>query len=176
MVSAKAEIKKTKDNGKQIQKFDNFTWFNKISRIDNDSENKAMVKKIKPKEISYEIIWAAERKAPKTAYFELLAQPAPIIPKILKDEIANKYKRPKLESNQPSKIENGTKSHKSKLKENVKTGAKINNKKFALRGIIGSLKINFKPSAKGCNKPKKPTTLGPFRRWTEAIIFRSARV
>jgi len=34
----------------------------------------------RPIEISYEISCAAERKAPKKAYLELLAQPAPIIP------------------------------------------------------------------------------------------------
>lgn len=33
-----------------------------------------------PIETSYEIIWAAERSAPKNGYFELLDQPAIIIP------------------------------------------------------------------------------------------------
>jgi hypothetical protein len=36
--------------------------------------------KITPMETSYEINCAAERKAPKKAYFELLDQPAKIIP------------------------------------------------------------------------------------------------
>ena len=35
---------------------------------------------IKPMETSYETICAAERKAPKKAYLELLDQPAIIIP------------------------------------------------------------------------------------------------
>lgn len=34
----------------------------------------------KPIETSYEIIWADDRKEPKNAYFELLAQPAIIMP------------------------------------------------------------------------------------------------
>jgi hypothetical protein len=35
---------------------------------------------VSPIETSYEIIWAAERKAPRNEYFELLDQPAKIIP------------------------------------------------------------------------------------------------
>jgi hypothetical protein len=35
---------------------------------------------ITPIETSYEIIWAADRNAPKKAYFELLDQPAIITP------------------------------------------------------------------------------------------------
>lgn len=39
-----------------------------------------------------------------------------------------------------------------------------------------SFTTNFKASAKGCKTPQNPTTLGPFRRWIEAIAFRSASV
>ena len=35
---------------------------------------------------------------------------------------------------------------------------------FARVGIKSSLNASLAPSAKGCNKPQKPTTLGPFRR------------
>ena len=35
---------------------------------------------------------------------------------------------------------------------------------FARVGINNSLNISLAPSAKGCNKPQKPTTLGPLRR------------
>jgi cobalamin biosynthesis Co2+ chelatase CbiK len=66
-----------------------------ISNKFADSFNKIIVKKIKPKDISYEIICAAERKEPNKAYFELLAQPAPIIPKILKEEIAKTINKDK---------------------------------------------------------------------------------
>jgi hypothetical protein len=45
-----------------------------------DSENKTTFKIIIPKETSYEIICAADLKEPKKAYFELLDQPAKIIP------------------------------------------------------------------------------------------------
>jgi hypothetical protein len=46
----------------------------------NDPASKITGKIKRPKETSYEIICAADRKAPKKAYFELLAQPAIIIP------------------------------------------------------------------------------------------------
>jgi len=55
-------------------------------------------------------------------------------------------------------------------------GAKINSKLFELAGIKISFENNFKPSASGCNKPQKPTILGPRRRWIAAIILRSAKV
>jgi hypothetical protein len=55
-------------------------------------------------------------------------------------------------------------------------GAITNKKLFELLGIIISFKINFKPSAKDCNNPHTPTTLGPRLRCIEPIIFLSATV
>jgi hypothetical protein len=49
-----------------------------------------------------------------------------------------------------------------KLKVNVNIGANTNNRTFDFLGIIISFITNFKPSANGCSKPQKPTTLGPF--------------
>jgi hypothetical protein len=63
-----------------------------------------------------------------------------------------------------------------KLKNKVKKGENKNKNLFALFGTIISLKINFKPSAKGCKIPKYPTTEGPLRLCTEAINFRSTKV
>jgi len=36
--------------------------------------------------------------------------------------------------------------------------------------------MSFKPSAKGCNQPHKPTTFGPILRCIDAIPFLSAKV
>ena len=47
-------------------------------------------------------------------------------------------------------------------------GAKINIILLALDGIIISLKIYFKASAKLWKRPKGPTTFGPFLFWTNA--------
>ena len=47
---------------------------------------------------------------------------------------------------------------------------------FAFVGITASLTKSFKPSAKGCNNPKKPTEFGPNLCCIEPITFRSAKV
>jgi len=44
-----------------------------------EPDSKITGRRISVMETSYEIIWAAERRAPMKAYFELLAQPARII-------------------------------------------------------------------------------------------------
>ena len=63
-----------------------------------------------------------------------------------------------------------------KLKNKAKIGAKIKIILFALLGIIVSFIRSFKPSANGCKKPKKPTTLGPRLLCMLAIIFLSSKV
>lgn len=51
---------------------------------------------VRPIDTSYEILCAAERSAPKKAYFELLAQPALMIPYTFKEEIARRNKTPRF--------------------------------------------------------------------------------
>jgi len=58
----------------------------------------------------------------------------------------------------------------------VINGAKIKIIMFALLGKIVSFVNNFKPSAKGCNKPYIPTTLEPRRYCIDAITFLSIKV
>ena len=53
-----------------------------------------------------------------------------------------------------------------KAKVIVTIGARIKTILFALAGIIISLNIYFKASATVWNKPKGPTTFGPFLFWT----------
>ena len=53
------------------------------------------------------------------------------------------------------------------------SGASTNTILLALEGIIGSLRMNFPKSAKGCMMPQGPTTFGPRRNCTEAQILRS---
>lgn len=64
----------------------------------------------------------------------------------------------------------------NKLKNKVKTGAKIKLKVLAFVGITVSLIKSFKPSARGCKRPKKPITFGPLRCCIDPIIFLSASV
>ena len=47
---------------------------------------------------------------------------------------------------------------------------------LAPAGMINSLNMNLKASAKVCSRPKAPTTLGPRRICTAAQILRSARI
>ena len=67
-------------------------------------------------------------------------------------------------------------SQSDELKKRVITGAKIKTVRFATLGKIVSFNNNFKTSAKGCSKPKNPTTFGPFLRCIDAITLRSIRV
>ena len=63
-----------------------------------------------------------------------------------------------------------------KLKIKVNIGAIKNITIFELLGKIVSLTNSFSPSANGCNRPKKPITLGPFLLCIIPIIFLSAIV
>ena len=129
-----------------------------------------------PIETSYEIIWAAERNAPKKGYFELLDQPAIIIPYTLNEDVANKYKTPMFRSDNTICSDKGKTAQPIKLKTNVNIGAIKNILILELLGKIVSFTNSFSPSANGCSKPKKPITLGPFLLCIIPIIFLSAIV
>lgn len=58
----------------------------------------------------------------------------------------------------------------------AKQGETKNRTQFALTGTTISFKNNFNPSAKACNNPQNPVTLGPLRRCIDANNFRSAIV
>ena len=73
-------------------------------------------------------------------------------------------------------VENGIIDQPIRLRKKVKIGAKIKLNVFEFVGITDSFSNNFKPSANGCNKPKKPTTFGPILCCIPPIIFRSANV
>jgi hypothetical protein len=53
--------------------------------------------------------------------------------------------------------EKGITDQPKRLNIRVKTGAKTKLKVLAFVGITVSLSRSFKPSARGCNKPQKPT-------------------
>lgn len=71
---------------------------------------------------------------------------------------------------------NGMAHQDNKPNKKVRIGAKIKILAFALEGKIVSLTKSFKPSANGWSNPKRPTTLGPLRRWIAPITLRSANV
>jgi hypothetical protein len=85
----------------------------------------------------------------KKGYFELLDQPAKMIPYTLNADIANKYNIPIFKSEITSVLDNGITAQPIKLNIKVSKGAKIKRKIFELLGKIVSLTNNFKPSANG---------------------------
>ena len=80
-----------------------------------------------------------------------------------------------MSTNQPVK-EKGMTTQPNKLKNRVRTGAITKPNVLAFVGITVSFSNNFNPSAKGCNSPKNPTTLGPVLCCIAAITLRSAKV
>jgi len=81
---------------------------------------------------------------------------------------------PRLISAKTSKV--GITIHPKRAKINVIIGAKRKSHRFAGEGRTDSFKRSLAASAMGCNKPKKPTTLGPTRRCIAARTLRSTRV
>jgi hypothetical protein len=75
-VSAKAHIKKIINIGNNGIKYHKFFCAITISFKFKEPANNITETIVIPIDTSYEIICAAERKAPKKAYFELLDQPA----------------------------------------------------------------------------------------------------
>jgi len=64
---------------------------------------------------------------------------------------------PKLASNKTALCSKGITAQPKILIKKTITGAPKCNVLLAKAGVITSLKSNLKASAKGCNKPKKPT-------------------
>ena len=83
---------------------------------------------MKPMDTSYETIWAADRRPPRKAYFELDDHPDMMIPKTDKEEMANKYNTPTFKSEKTIPCPNGitaqptTERKKVKIKSTRKRG------------------------------------------------------
>jgi hypothetical protein len=99
-----------------------------------------------------------------------------MIPYTLNEDVANKYKTPTFKSDKTTCSDKGKTAQPIKLKINVNIGAIKNTIILELLGKIVSFTNSFNPSANGCNKPKKPITLGPFLLCIIPIIFLSAIV
>jgi hypothetical protein len=65
--------------------------------------------------------------------------------------------------------------HKNKLKKKNKTGLNFMKNSF-INLKVDSLVTSFKPSLKGCKRPKGPTIVGPLRTWIYLKNFRSNKV
>jgi hypothetical protein len=65
-----------------------------------------------------------------------------------------------LTSAKKQNVLNGNTDQFNKLIKNVNIGANIKLNVFEFVGITASLINNFRPSANGCNKPKKTNRIG----------------
>jgi len=108
---------------------------------------------VTPIDTSYEIIWAADLRAPKKAYLELLDHPAMITECTLKDDTAKTYKIPIFRSESTIPSPKGITAHAARAKVNVNIGANTNIIKLELLGKTVSFNNNLTPSANGCAKP-----------------------
>src|ERR1043166_3609879 len=119
--------------------------------------------------ISYETIWAAERKLPRNAYLELDAQPAMMTPYTPIDVIAITYSKPASMLASTNSGLNGTTAHAASAGAIVIAGASTNRNLLAPVGMMISLNSSLRPSAIGWAQPpsqgipKKLTRFGPMR-------------
>jgi hypothetical protein len=98
------------------------------------------------------------------------------MPYTAKEDTASKNNIEFGVSSSATVVLNGITNHNNILLNRVNTGAIKYKKRFALVGIIISLRNNFKPSAIGCKNPKKPAIFGPLLLCTLPITFRSNNV
>lgn len=125
-------------------------------------------------EISYEIVWAILRMAPKREYLELEDHPA----------IKVGYTAT-LEIHKNSSIALfrwmngwglGIRDHRVIAINIIRVGQEYRITVFALRGLCVSLENSLSASDSGWGKPLTDTLLGPFRSWEYPRILRSRRV
>jgi len=164
LVSAKAETKNLLLMGNKGLAYQTPSWARTISVKFPEPAHIKTETTMNPIETSYETIWAADRKAPKKAYFEFEAHPAIMIPYTAKEEIANLYKIPLFLSAYTYPSEIGSAAHPLKARTKVKIGALLNKAEFAAMGTMVSFNKSFLPSAKGVKTPYLPTAFGPRRR------------
>src|SRR5690625_408319 len=103
----------------------------------------------KPMGISYEMVWAAARRPPNSAYLELEAQPASKIPYTLMALSATTSSRPASTSASTTPSANGMTDQAASAGISASSGASRYRNVLALSGMISSLNSILKTSAKG---------------------------
>src|SRR5581483_10835087 len=134
----------------------------------------------KPIAISYATICAAERMAPRKAYFELAAQPAMMTPYTPMEVNESRYNSPASAFDTTTSGDNGITAQAAKAGINVIIGAMRNRNLFALAGMTTSFNSSLNTSANGCaspgKNPKKDTRFGPRRNCIQPMTLRSISV
>src|SRR6185312_624062 len=103
----------------------------------------------KPIAISYATIWAAERIAPRNAYFEFDAQPAMMTAYTLTDVRDSRNSSPASISAMTRFGDSGTIAQVANAGMTAMAGAMRNRKRFALAGTMISFNSSFTTSANG---------------------------
>ncbi len=110
---------------------------------------------------SYEIVCATLRREPRSAYFELEAQPAIIT------GYTDVLEMVMMSSAPNGRIKDlngcGYRVHRSSAMNKLNTGAMINGARLEVSGVDHSLVNSLMASANGCGRPAIPTLFGPFR-------------
>src|SRR6185437_8854108 len=118
-----------------------------------------------PIAISYATIWAAERIAPRNAYFELEAHPAMITPYTPIEVSDSRYSSPASAWDTTTVGDTGMTAQAANATISPIMGARRNRKPFAREGMTSSLVSSLNTSANGCpqpgNRPKMRTRFGP---------------
>lgn len=110
-----------------------------------------MLSRIRPRLTSYEIVCAMARRAPIKAYFELDAQPAPIIEYTARLEMARINKTPMLILT--AGVGRGRGAHRSSASVSASMGARRKSSGEEVKGQRASLVKSLSPSAIGCSMP-----------------------
>ena len=138
----------------------------------------------KPCGTSYEIIWAADRRPPRSENLLFEAQPPRMMPYTPMVAMATTKSRPTLTSvmNQlkaPVRSEEGPKGITEKITSagpTTRQGAITKAHRTARSGMMSCLTRSFATSASGCRMPQGPTRFGPVLTWRKPRILRSAKV
>src|SRR5690606_14661998 len=166
LVSATPEMKYTRNNGNsgsQNQLKMVPSWARTMSPRFSEPPAISTPTSAKPIAISYATICAAERMAPRNAYFEFDAQPAMITPYTPMPVSARMYSSAALMSASTMPSANGTAAQAENAGTSEMMGAITNRKRLALAGMTNSFSTSLSTSASHWKVPWKPTRLGPTR-------------
>lgn len=110
-----------------------------------------VLRRIRPRLTSYEIVWATARSAPISAYFELEAHPEPRVEYTARLDRARINKIPRFRSDMGKGRGRGVQRISARVRASV--GVSKNSRGEDVLGFTGSFINNFNPSAMGCKRP-----------------------
>jgi len=110
-----------------------------------------ILRRIKPRLTSYEIVWATARRAPMRAYLEFEAHPEPRIEYTAKLDSARIKSTPRFRSATGYGMGRGVQSMRARVKARI--GVARKRKGEAVEGRTGSLINSLTPSAMGWSSP-----------------------